>query len=112
MPARSTGLALAGLTRSATAVHRPGSAGPNGCPGARPASASHTLIRVSTIATCGTPYASLASSVEGPVQVARGYCQLVFEDLPGLCPVARPRDMRMGCLTGNGPDQGRPCSRG
>ena len=65
MPARSTGRALAGLTRSATAVHSPGSAGPNGCPGARPASASHTLIRVSTIAMTGPPPDRLVSSVEG-----------------------------------------------
>jgi hypothetical protein len=36
-PARSTGRALAGLTRSATADHNPGSAGPTGRPGARPA---------------------------------------------------------------------------
>ena len=51
MPGRTTGRALAGLTRSATADHKPGSAGPSGWPGARPASASHTLIRVSTIDT-------------------------------------------------------------
>src|SRR5690349_16875189 len=84
MPARRIGRALAGSTRSATAFHSPGSAGPSGWPGARPASASHTLIRVSTIATPGTPSASLACSVEGPVHTARAYCRLVFGDLPGL----------------------------
>ena len=56
MPARSVGRALAGLTRSATAAQSPGSAGPNGWPGARPASASHRLIRVSTTATPVTPH--------------------------------------------------------
>ena len=42
------GRARAGLSRSTTAPHRPGSAGPRGSPGARPARASQTLIRVST----------------------------------------------------------------
>ncbi len=54
MPARSTGLARAGLSRSTTAAHMPGSCGPIGCPGARPASASHTLTRVSTTVTVPT----------------------------------------------------------
>src|SRR6266511_2569901 len=52
-PARSTGRARAGLRRSTTASHRPGSAGPTGLPGARPARASQTLIRVSTYVTLG-----------------------------------------------------------
>jgi hypothetical protein len=50
-PARSTGRARAGLSRSTTAPHRSGSAGPTGAPGARPANASQTFIRVSTYVT-------------------------------------------------------------
>src|SRR5690606_31385798 len=57
MPERSRGWARAGLRRSITAAHRPGSAGPTGRPGARPASASHTLTRASTTVT-GAPSAS------------------------------------------------------
>src|SRR4051812_536254 len=53
IPARSTGRARAGLSRSTTAPHKPGSAGPTGLPGARPAKASQTLIRVSTYVTVG-----------------------------------------------------------
>src|SRR4051794_10970330 len=52
MPARSIGRARAGFSRSTTAPHKPGSAGPTGFPGARPARASQTLIRVSTYVTC------------------------------------------------------------
>src|SRR3982750_2629823 len=48
MPARSTGRARAGLSRSTTAPHRPGSAGPEGSPGARPARASPTFLPGST----------------------------------------------------------------
>src|SRR4051812_4099102 len=51
IPARSTGLARAGLSRSTTAPQTPGSRGPTGSPGARPASASQTFIRVSTYVT-------------------------------------------------------------
>ena len=58
------GLARAGLSRSATAAHSPGSAGPTGCPGARPASASHTLIRVSTTATAAPPSARIHAGMQ------------------------------------------------
>src|SRR3954468_20411186 len=58
MPARSTGRARAGLSRSTTAPHKPGSAGPTGSPGARPARASQTFIRDSTYVIVGASHSA------------------------------------------------------